>query len=174
MDKLQITNYILLKLGDWFYELNPNRIDNDLSVLKSLKLIFLLSTINKENMNSNLLDLEFTFKAMPYGPVETDIYEAYKSGDLSIISNKGLDYNLLKEINFDSIDPNIRKIIDNNIDLLKKENYYLISNSASYLVDLTHLYSSWKNNFKIAQAQGKFSIEIPTQEIKEEETYYSL
>lgn len=174
MDKLQITNYILLKLGDWFYELNPNRIDNDLSVLKSLKLIFLLSTIKKDEENSNLLDLGFSFKAMPYGPVETDVYKAYQEGKLNIISNKGLDYNSLKEIDFESIEPNIREMIDKNIDLLKKENYYLISKSASYLVDLTHLYSSWKNNFKKAQAKGNFSVEILTQEIKEEKTYYSL
>lgn len=174
MDKLLTTKYILLKLGDWFYELNPNRKDNDLSVLKTLKLIFLLSTIEKEKIDENLLDLKFTFKAMPYGPVETDIYKAYKSGDLSIISNKGLDYKSLKEMDFNDIKTETIEIINKNVDLLKKENYYLISNSASYLVDLTHLYSSWKNNFKKAQAQGKFSIEIPTQEIKEEKTYYSL
>ena len=174
MDKLLITKYILLKLGDWFYELNPNRIDNDLSVLKSLKLIFLLSTIKKDEVDTNLLDLGFKYIAMPYGPVEKDIYDTYQRGELSIISNKGLDYNSLKEINFDNIDSDIRQIIDNNIDLLKKENYYLISNSASYLVDLTHLYNSWKENFNKAKVQGRYSLEIPTQEIKNDKNYYSL
>lgn len=174
MDKLLTTKYILLKLGDWFYELNPNRKDNDLSVLKTLKLIFLLSTIEKEKIDKNLLDLGFTFKAMPYGPVETDVYNAYQDGKLNIISNKGLDYNSLKEISFDSIDSNTIDIIDRNISLLKNENYYLISNSASYLVDLTHLYDSWKDNFNKAKAQGRYSIEIPPQEIKNEKNYYSL
>lgn len=174
MDKLLITKYILLKLGDWFYELNPNSIDNDLSVLKTLKLIFLLATIKKDEKDSNLLDLGFTFKAMPYGPVESDIYDAYQKGDLSIISNKGLDYKSLKDFRFDSINSNIIDIIDKNISLLKNENYYLISNNASYLVDLTHLYNSWKENFNKAKAQGRYSLEIPTEEIRNEKNYYSL
>ena len=174
MNKLLVTNYILLRLCEWFYQLNPEKKSNDLSILKSLKLIFILSTIRKDQLGLNLLDHGFTFNAMPYGPVEVDIYREYKNGNLNIISSEGVDFNALKEMSFGSELGEFKVIIDENLMLLQKENYYLISNSASYLVDLTHLFNSWKVNFKRAKVEGLYSITIPSDEIKEDKQYFSL
>lgn len=177
MNKIEATKYILLQLCDWYYELNPEKKEsgvNDLTILKSLKLIFLLSIIRKDQQSLNLLDHGFKFNAMPYGPVESDIYSYHKNNLLDSISNIGVEYEKLINVEYIFLTDEDKKLIDDNIDLLKIENYYLINNSASYLVDLTHLYSSWKKNFNEAKRSGSFSKEIPVEDIKNDYPYFTI
>ncbi|HFI4794338.1 TPA: type II toxin-antitoxin system antitoxin SocA domain-containing protein [Elizabethkingia anophelis] len=175
MDKILNTKYILTKLIEWYSDSYGDAVSNDLSVLKTLKLIFLLSTINVDQKNKNLLDYNYRFTAMPYGPVEIDVYDWCKDGTLNeIIGKQGINTKELLKTDFTNIDSTIQNVIDNNIAILKSENYYLITKSASYLVDLTHEFDSWKKNYEKAIKQGKYSHEIPSSEIKQEHFYYSF
>lgn len=175
-NKLLITKYILYKFSIWYGEIYGENDNNDLSILKSLKLIFLLATINSNKENENLLDMGFEFTAMPYGPVEKEIYDSYKNGLLEDVINKNgikID-NLIDIINNNSLNEKDKTVIDNNLILLKSYNYYLISKSASYLVDLTHKFSSWKKNYKLATSAGKYSHDIPKTDIQKDLLHYSL
>ncbi|CDN74282.1 type II toxin-antitoxin system antitoxin SocA domain-containing protein [Elizabethkingia anophelis] len=175
MEKILNTKYILTKLIDWYSDFYGDAATNDLSVLKTLKLIFLLSTINLDQENENLLDYDYRFTAMPYGPVEIDVYDWCKDGTLNQIINKqGINTQELQKTDFTGINAEIQNVIENNISILKSENYYLITKSASYLVDLTHEFESWKNNYEKAIKKGKYSHEIPSSEIKHDNFYYSF
>lgn len=168
MLKIQATIYILKKFADWYKAEGGIIENNDLSVLKSLKLIFLLSTIDCEKDN-NLLDLYFNnFVAMPLGPVEFDIYEDFKQSDY--INNKTLNIQKLDNPNF----LNNNELIDNCIDKLVYKNSKLILMSASDLVDLTHKYSSWIFAYKEAKAMGRAINSMSTELIKREEKFYFI
>jgi len=175
MSKLLSTKYILYHFSLWYEESVGDIHANDLSILKTLKLIFLLSTINTDKENENLLDHGFTFAAMPYGPVEKEIYGMYQASTISnLIGRDGLNFEEIRNENFNLLSENLKKVIDDNISILKSHNYYLISKSAAYLVDLTHLYNSWENNYKKALKENKFSMDIPNEDIKRDILYYSL
>lgn len=149
--------------------------DNDIGILKALKLLFLASTINAtKNSTESLLDGVFdNFYAMPFGHVESDVYNAIKSKNgftnlsitnlKSIISNQNID---------------IDKVISNKIDLaiekLKEKNNNLINLTSFELVEISHKWYSWKYFFNKARNSNTYSISIPTSFIKEEEKYYSL
>ena len=79
MDKIKenVTKYVLLELHKWYTSSSSNKETNDLSMLKSLKLFFLLSTVNLDE-EDNLLEKVFNnYYAMPFGPVEDDVYNFF-------------------------------------------------------------------------------------------------
>lgn len=175
MDKLLNTKYIFIQFLDWYKESFGESESNDLSILKSLKLIFLLSTINTNKQNESLLDFDFRYAAMPYGPVEKDIYDWFKEGKLDdVIDKQGIKNHNLFKTNFDSINCDFKKVVDTNIIVLKSENFYLITKSASYLVDLTHEFTSWKENYNKALSLGKYSEDIPKSDIQKDNFFYSF
>lgn len=175
MDKKEATKYILLQLCNWYYDLNPSKResgDNDLSILKSLKLIFFLCTMENDNHES-LLDKGFNkFKALPLGPVETDIYD-----DFLTPANNYIDYKkiILKNISIDNslLMESEKKFIDNCIILLKKQNVNLINEGAFTLVDLTHEWQCWINAFNEAKSSNQKSKDILARDIKESNKIYS-
>jgi len=170
MNKIEATKYILLQLCNWYYELNPEKKEsgeNDLSILKTLKLIFLLSTI-KDSNNESLLDKNFEFEAWPLGPVENRIYT--NRSELFFNDNfRSIDFSSLKDHNF-NLEKHEFSFLKNLIDLLKIKNINLINYSASDLVDITHKYSSWIKCFK-GQTDNKT---MERSEIEDKEKFYSL
>ncbi|MGB0880147.1 MAG: type II toxin-antitoxin system antitoxin SocA domain-containing protein [Polaribacter sp.] len=137
---------------------------NDFSVLKLIKLQFFVSAINSSK-NSILLD-NFEFHAMPYGPVETNTYSSIKKEKNLInfeLSNFRLNYN--NDIKLPEIDENIISEIKEAINILKEKEPRMIEADAGTLVDLSHKWSSWKNNYALARAQNKYSSIIPKEEI---------
>lgn len=142
MNKIEAVKYIILKLCDWYYEVNPTKKDtdtNDLSILKVLKLIFLLAPI--EYKNRSLLNNNFQFQAWALGPVEVDIYNERENLFIDL-KRKKTNYRDLKKENI-NLNPQDREFIDSIVNILRNKNKYLISNSAIQLVDLTHRFSSW-------------------------------
>lgn len=171
-EKLERTKYILKVLSEWYKEESANTGDsNDLSILKTLKLIFLLSTINTEG-TSNMASLGFTnYKAMPLGPVELDVYNFFKEQLAMAINVKQMNFEELPE---SSISAEDKKTIDLLISDLKAKNKNLILMSASYLVDLTHKYASWINSFNEAKKKGELINNISMDAIKYSEKFYYL
>jgi hypothetical protein len=172
--KIQYFEYFLDKL----YNHLGHQDSNDLSIVKSLKLVFfLVNSIedSKEGIKYPLLDKFNNFYALPLGHVESDIYKAIKNiedfklnnfeitrfgtkllnGNLSIISN---------DIYTDMIDRGFEKLIE----------FDLINKTGNYLVNLSHCHNSWIKNYNIALQKGKNSEKISDLDFKAEQKYFAL
>lgn len=169
--KIEIFETIVHKLKDWFMEENNiasieefNR-NNDFSILKLIKLHFFVVAINsKEN---DILLNQNKFYAMPYGPVETYIYNSYKTNpifDSFKISNEKISFQ--ENIQTPDLQGNYSNAINDSIKKLKKLEPELILADAGSLVELTHTWNSWKKNYNLAKSNGRYSHPIPTEEIK--------
>lgn len=170
--KVLAFEYILFKLHQWYKQENPHCTDNDLSTLKVLKLIFFVAAAGTTpNSQNTLLDDVFdNFVAMPYGPVESDIYDLIKA---NAFQNVRIN-NVYSEILNDSIRcfDEHKSMIDSQINLLISINPDLVNRSPFELVELSHKWYSWKKNYNLAKSAGNYSGIIPIQEIKNEIKIY--
>lgn len=73
--KIEVFEEVVFHLLEWWLEGNPNKKieDNDLSILKVMKLLFFVAGADQEN---HLFDV-FDFQAWAYGHVEPDVYDYY-------------------------------------------------------------------------------------------------
>lgn len=178
--KIEIFEFIVHKLKDWFMEKNNvfsleefNR-KNDFSVLKLIKLHFLVSTIDSAKDDS-LLN-QFTFFAMPYGPVETDIYSKIKEnpdfGSFVVDNFKSTFSTENYTGNWRNVE--LESLIDKSILKLKRLDENLINADAGSLVDLTHNWNSWKITYSEARAINSYSKEINNDLIRRDNKYLSV
>lgn len=175
MDKNQAFEYFVLKLIEWFQEVNEGVQINDLSTLKVLKLLFFNSAIDSQKGEiDTLLDNPFNrFYAMPYGHVESDIYNSIRHNELP---NLKIDNTSSRFVNTNVIFPEceIKNKIDVSISKLKKENVDLINMTSFQLVELSHSWYSWKFYYSKAKKNGSYSELIPNEIIKSEQKFYQL
>ena len=150
LTKIAAFEYIVYKLKEWYEDMNPKKKEtgeNDLSVLKVMKLLFFVSGVDIAN---NLFDIFDRFQAWQYGHVEADLYNQYsqKKGNFSNLEIsrertilKGKTVTELNESNF--LPKKLKSKIDNDIEKLKEKNNELINYPAFELVNLSHAYHSW-------------------------------
>lgn len=174
---IDIFKNVVFKLRDWYVEEKQIKKDefnniNDFSVLKLLKLHFFVVAINS-NENEILLGKN-SFWAMPYGHVESVIYNAIRdNGDLDHFVVSRVQTLFIKETP-PSIDPIYVKAIDDSIRKIRQIEHRLILADSGTLVDLTHLWGSWKKYYTLARMENKFSKEIPDIEIKRDNKLLNL
>lgn len=177
--KILYFQYVLHKL----YEvLNFSNSSNDLSVLKSLKLLFFITAAKSSNQdNESVVDTVFNnFSALPYGHVETDVYEQIKKlgGNLeyfSIDSSKVVfKGNNDFQIKINQLNQSYIAKIDESILYLQKNHPSLFSSQAFDLVELSHKWYSWQKNYKEAISKGFKSQKIPKEDIKSESKIFTL
>lgn len=172
MDKKTLAfEYFVYKLYKWYENAMGSIDDNDFSTLKVLKLLFFCSAIEaKEKSDTTLLDKPFNnFYAMPYGHVESDIYNSIRKDELQYfcIDNKKT---IQKDTaNFSELPLDIKQKIDSSFEKLLEENEELFKMSPLELVELSHLWYSWKYYYSKAKQGGSFSAKIPNNIIKSEE-----
>jgi len=165
--------YFTYQLYYWYKENTVNIEDNDLSTLKVLKLLFFCTAIESDtNHQDTLIDSPFdNFYAMPYGHVESDIYNSIRQKDLLFfeIDNNGTQ--IKQGINFDfaTLPESIKTKIDSSFSKLIALNKELFNMSALELVELSHIWYSWKFYYGKAKQKGYFSEKIPNDIIKSEE-----
>lgn len=136
--KIQVFEEVLYHLHSWYKEENPDK-ENDISILKAMKLLFFVSGADTEN---NLFDV-FDFQAWQYGHVEADVYNFY-SERKGVFENFTLDRNKLTfKDGYEPKDNPFSEKIKGNIQKLKNENPDLIYYEAFRLVDISHSYLSW-------------------------------
>ncbi|MEN2486338.1 hypothetical protein AAYQ05_00945 [Flavobacterium sp. B11] len=174
--KRQAFEYLLYKLVEWYksaYAISND--DNDISVLKALKLLFFVSAVNAtKDSNDTLLDDVFqNFVAMPYGHVESEVYSIIKKGDLQniIINNYRTE---IRDFDPETVDAKLRQRIDDSVTKLKNTNFNLIKYSSFNLVDLSHSWYSWQYFYNKALKSFNKSFPIDKECIKSEEKIYSL
>jgi len=174
--KVKCFEYVLSILLDWHRKECPER-PNDIGYLKSLKLLFFLSAIGTERSSDHtLLDTTFEkFVAMPFGHVESEIYNAIIKKELKYFNlnvKNCMQNGELPEWS-EVIDSEIKQKIDSSFELLKKWPR-LIKADPFELVEISHLWYSWKHYFTQGRMRGNNSEPIPIQIIKMEEKIFSL
>lgn len=176
--KIKYFEYVIYKLLNW-HMVDNGFSENDFSTLKLMKLLFFVSAAEaNSNSESLLLDNVFNnFVAMPYGHVESDVYEVLreKGGQLEhyAINNSTT---IALNSNFDIADLNSTYVnaIDSAVDYLKRTNNKLINLTKFDLVNLSHAWYSWQHFYELAFLSGKKSYSIPKESIKSEDKIYSL
>lgn len=179
MDKYLSFEYFLKGIWDWYYEAFPEKNqaenENDLSILKCLKLLFLATAaeVDEREKDSNDLLIEGTFNrfsALPLGHVESEIYSHIR-GKQGVLTYFTLTREKLIRTNVD-FHTDLAEVntagIDFSIHALRKRNPALIKMRAYELVDLTHKWASWRILYK--KEHG--SAPIPNNIIKSERKYF--
>lgn len=171
--KINAFEYVLFKLDEWYKENHPNSNENDISVLKALKLLFFLSAVDSQkDSNDTLLDVVFdNYVAMPYGHVESDVYTNIKLKSHSNISIDNKKTTINKVIN---LEIGTKTKIDNSVKKLKSINNDLINMSAFDLVELSHSWYSWKYYYAKAKRNNTFKEPIPNEIIKSENKIFFI
>lgn len=177
LTKQKIFHYLHYRALQWYCEINnkKNIDENDFSILKSMKLLFFVVSVNCEE-NQSLLDYPFKdFVAMPYGHVELEVYDSIKKStniNVTIDNRKTVFHN--DYIDFLQIDIDVKSKIDNSIRTLRLLNNSFVNYSAFELVELSHKWDSWNKYFSMAKENGLRIESIPPQVIKEENKLFVL
>ncbi len=153
--------------------LEGNNLDlSTFSTLKSLKILFFIAAIDNSGKLLNVFD---QFYAMPYGPVESDIYDSINSKELSkySININGCEIKN-SSFSFEKLDNDTKELIDDSINSLLKENPKILGYTPFQLVDISHKWSCWKICFDIAIQQNRNSILMPHDTIQKSVKYFNL
>lgn len=171
--KIQIFDYLSLKLIDWYKEIPEKSkvgVEENFSKLKLLKLLFFVCAASIKDGGNDLLSYFGKFYAMPYGHVESDVYDNLLNS--SVISFIGTGIKIKKDSI--SIEPLYKKMVDDSIQDLREQNKDIIYYDAMKLVELSHSWESWKSVYGYARQFNKFSMPIPTDLIRNESKFYEL
>lgn len=171
-NKLIAFEYIISQLINWFVELKECTEDQALqefNKLKIFKLHFFVSAIDtkeKNNTNPDLLDTFNEFWALPYGPVESFVYNHLKDLHIYSITSGPIAKKNEIGIYFDDMDLTTKTYIDKSIEQLRKKNEEIVTYPAFDLVELSHQWPVWRLLYNRALRQGKRSSEMPSELIR--------
>lgn len=167
MDKNLVFEYLVFRLNEWKLKLEKEKIKVPVfTKLRLQKILFLICAWKAESTNRKLLKIFNQFYALPYGPVEMDIYEAMKNRiSFQYINFDGNEciYNNLEESMFVDVSKECRNLIDEAVDDFSKDHRQYLTMPVFDLVDITHRWSAWKITMDIATFFGnkkeKMSVE---------------
>lgn len=165
--KNQYFEYIVYLLNDWLVNSNLN-MTGVFTKLRLQKLLFLVSTIGVSKKENGLLDYFDNFYALPYGPVEIDIYASMNKNRFQHIKFYG---NLCKASNLDAnifkgLDPVFKSKAKTSVDMLKAKGRNYLSMPIFDLVSLTHQWTVWRNSFAVARMLGSKSAPMRAEDIR--------
>lgn len=153
---------------DWYNTDNKeqNRGFEKCSKLSVLKLLFLVS-VPKAEGDCDLLDIFNNYYALPYGPVESDIYRAIQSDSLPSYTVK--DRVIIKKdkdlLPYDIKEySRVKKAVDN----LKSINRSLVKLNSYELVEITHKWASWNKSIEFAHFMGVLSYKMTSETIRKD------
>jgi uncharacterized phage-associated protein len=164
--KWQSFTYIVQQLIAWSDSEGGTGQRSSFTKLKLLKLLFFVSAADSSEGEYSLLRVFENFYAMPYGHVESDIYNLMREYNV-------FDYKPLMSEDVRLNDAQ-KKVIDSAIANLKDINRKIVLYTANQLVDLSHEWYSWKSMYNMARSSDKYSVAIPADLIKHEHKFYSL
>lgn len=158
MDKYLIFEYLIFRLNEWKLKLEKDNIKVPLfTKLRLQKILFLVCAWKAESTNRKLLKIFNQFYALPYGPVEMDIYEAMKNRkyfhNICFDGNECI-YENLDESMFVGVSKECRSLIDEAVDDFSKDHRQYLTMHVFDLVDITHRWSAWKITMDIATFLG--------------------
>lgn len=157
--KNRVFEILVFKLIDWYYNNSSRTSLESFTKLKLQKLLFLVSAANATVDYKGLLRVFDNFYAMPYGPVESDIYNTMVRDGFEHISFTNDHVEIKGQLNANGFDSE-KALIEEAILLLQSINPQLIHYTAAQLVEITHKWTSWKYAFEIANLLGKGSAKM--------------
>ena len=123
--------------------------------LKLQKILFLVASVNATEDNHPLLDVFDRFYALPYGPVEIDIYHAMNNNEFSSIYFSGNNcFYRFKTDSFSSLEPSIKDTMDASLKAIKEKDVDYITMPPFELVNITHKWTSWQVAMQVAEILG--------------------
>jgi len=160
--------YIVYKLNDLKNEFQIQD-DSIFTKLRLQKLLFLVSTINATSDDKGLLKTFDNFYALPYGPVESDIYNLMNNDDFDNIEFNGNQCNLskLNENTFNSLDNEYKDLVNDSIEKLKEKGVIkeYLEMPVFDLVNITHQWTVWQVAMSIAKMLNSGSESMSTDDI---------
>lgn len=167
--------YIVNKISSWNEEAIGSKTDG-LNKLKIIKLHFFICAVTGNKEKNDLLNVFDEFYALPFGHVESDIYNFINRDELRYFSLSKRGFGFKEEVYTPQADlsPIDINLTDEAIEKLKELNPDIIKYSAFDLVELSHKWSSWISIFNYAKSLGKLSEKIPLEIIRDEQKIFSL
>lgn len=162
--KIELFEYLVYLLEQWKIEINATE---KFTKLRLQKILFFAAAINATEKEHPLLDIFDRFFAMPYGPVELDIYESMKKND----TFKHLRFNGIEcQTDFKNFDVSLinsksRNDIDNALQALKGVGFDYLSAPVYTLVEITHKWSAWSIAMDISRISGSRQEPMSTDDI---------
>lgn len=165
-DKIAAFDYMLQLIEEWRidYFTSKNLTVKPLSKLIVLKLLFLIAA-PKKNDGPDLLDIFNNFYALPYGPVESDIYKAILEDNIPSYSIKERSVEKKDKRVYNTKD-SLCVEINNALNDLKDINPSIIGLNPFELVEITHKWDSWNRSIKFAEFMGRSSEKMSKESIR--------
>lgn len=164
-NKKLLFEYLVYLLEQWKQEKHPHS-KEAFTKLKLQKILFLVASVNAVKDNHPLLDVFDNFYALPYGPVEIDIYEAMCNNNFNTIRFEGNDCkHSLNEDNFTDLDKNLKKAMSDAVQAIKGKGADYISTGPFELVEITHKWTSWQIAMQMAEMFGSKRESMSTEDI---------
>lgn len=175
MNKIHAFAYIMLLFAQW-YEKHTGRsmhsglANNALSQLLALKLLFLASTLKRDekDLESDLLGVFDNFFALPYGPVESDIYDAIKHNRVDGLKFEGVRTDIDESIVRSLLNEGDRSILQLHVEKLERINSDLVVMNPFDVVEITHKWKSWSINYEFAKFIGQQGYPMSVNEIRQD------
>lgn len=171
MNKIYAFDYMLSLFEEWCNEESKGSMNfKNRSKLSVLKLLF-LTVAPKKQGDSDLLDTFNNFYALPYGPVESDIYNAIKENRLPsyIVTERSIVKKKIHKLPYNIDDYTHIKYA---VDALKEKNRRLIILNAFSLVEITHKWESWKQSIAFAKLMDMSSYKMTKESIRNDRNKY--
>lgn len=123
-----------------------------LTKLKLQKILFLVASVKSKDNDYPLLDIFNKFYALPYGPVELDIYEAMNENSFTNIKFSGneCNYNFTERC-FVDLDETLKKTVRDALQTIKDMGVDYISMPPFELVNITHKWTAWQVAMQVAE-----------------------
>lgn len=176
--KYMLFEYMIDGIIDWYNEVEQGvDIYNELNRLKLIKLNFFISAASTEGKKEGLLAYFDDFRAMPFGHVESQVYDQVKSFTSEPRKYQLGKYSLKVEevpANYFSEIEEFKSNVDVAIHLLRGKNNNIVKYRSFDLVELSHEWASWRLVFNIAKSKGLNSMPIPKEIIINENKFYHL
>lgn len=174
MDKNLLFEYIVYRLDEWKKEIGSSKVST-FTKLRLQKILFLICAWNVSKNEPKLLSVFDRFYALPYGPVEMDVYEAMKDNSkfkhLRFDGNECV-YKDFTDSMFVDLADDMKNYVDDAIKhfILEKRRY--LTMPVFDLVDITHRWSVWYFSTIFANSQGRNMEKMSSESIINSTQYY--
>lgn len=174
MDKINIFEYIVYRLDGWKSKIDSKQIPV-FTKLRLQKILFLICTWNVSKKEPKLLKVFNRFYALPYGPVEMDIYEAMKKNyaftHLRFEGNECV-YDSMNDSMFEGLSKDAKGYVDEAVECFISGKRDYLTMPVFDLVDITHKWSVWQFSMEYAKLQGRNKESMSNESIINSTKYY--
>lgn len=170
--KKMLFEFLVCELDKWRIDQGISRTDL-FTKLRLQKILFLVASIKATPEHHPLLDIFDNFYALPYGPVEVDIYEDMNKNEFHFLTFNGNDCSINNgEKDFSSLELVCRKEIMDSIADLRELGANYINQPVFDLVDITHRWSAWQIAMDCARIMGMNRAKMTTNDIVSSSRYF--